>query len=95
MMFGKMFMKGCANMEEILKQILNKLEKLESIENKLDRIESDISVLNSTSKQMDNKIGSISNAVANLMEDMTEVKTNIKDQEVEIKVIKGGKESEK
>jgi hypothetical protein len=27
-MFGKIFMKGCANMEEILKQILNKLEKL-------------------------------------------------------------------
>lgn len=77
-------------MEETLKQILNKLEKLESIENKIDRIESDISTLNTTSKRMDSKIDSITNAVANLMEDMTEVKDNITKQEVEIKVIKGG-----
>ncbi|WP_010250217.1 hypothetical protein [Acetivibrio cellulolyticus] len=60
-------------MEEILKQILNKLEKLESIENKIDRIESDISAINYTSKQMDNKIDSITNVEANLME----VKANI------------------
>jgi hypothetical protein len=37
----------------------------------------DISALNNTSKQMDNKIDSITNAVANLMEDMTEVKAQI------------------
>ena len=35
MMFGKISMKGCANVEEILKQILNKLDKLESIDNKI------------------------------------------------------------
>ncbi|MFZ5987850.1 MAG: hypothetical protein ACOYWZ_12090 [Bacillota bacterium] len=82
-------------MEEILRQMLNKLEKLEIIANKIDRIESDISALNNTSKQMDNKIDSITNVVANLMEGMTEVKANIKEQEVEIKVIKGGRVSEK
>lgn len=82
-------------MEELSKQILIKLEKLESIENKIDRIELEISALNNTSKQMDSKIDSITNVVANLMEDMTEVKANINEQEVEIKVIKGGKVSEK
>ena len=71
-------------MEEILKQILGKLDKL-------DKMESDIASIKTDIRQMDKKIDGITEVVAKTMEDITELKDKVEKQDVEIRVIKGGR----
>lgn len=70
-------------MDEVLNQILKKLEKL-------DKIELDVSAMKNDIKVIDKKIDSITDVVANIMEDITELKDKVDKQDVEIRVIKGG-----
>lgn len=69
-------------MDKILEQILTKLEKL-------DKIEMDVAVVKSDIKKLDKKIDGITDVVAKTMEDITEIKGRIEEQDIEIRVIKG------
>lgn len=71
-------------MEEILKQILTRLEKL-------DKIEFDITAIKNDVKQIDKKVDSITEVVAKTMEDVTGLKSQMEKQDIELKVLKGGK----
>jgi len=66
-------------MEEVLKQILKKLDKMEL----------DVTAIKSDVRQVDIKMDSITEVVAKTMEDVTELKGKVDNQEVELKVIKG------
>ena len=86
-------------MDKVLEQILTKLEKLDKIEQdvqkvkqdvaRLDKIEMDIAAVKNDVKKMDKKIDGIADAVAKTMEDITEIKDRLEEQNVEIRVIKG------
>jgi peptidoglycan hydrolase CwlO-like protein len=67
-------------MEEVLNKILAKLDK----------IELDVSAIKSDVKQLDKKVDGITVVVAKTMEDITELKSTVEKQDVEIRVIKGG-----
>jgi hypothetical protein len=66
-------------MEEVLNKILGKLDK----------IELDVSAVKYDLKQQDKKIDGITKVVAKTMEDVTELKSTVEKQDVEIRVIKG------
>lgn len=85
-------------MEEILKQILAKLDKVEldvaTMKNgvsRLDKMELDVAAIKNDIRQVDKKADNITDAVAKVMEDITELKGKVEKQDVEIRVIKGGK----
>ena len=86
-------------MEEILKQILGEIKEIKENQSKTDqKIEAlnDRIDLHGRSnkeefKQLNRKIDSITEVVAKTMEEVTELKSKVEKQEVEIKVIKGGK----
>ncbi len=67
-------------MEEVLNKILAKLDK----------IGLDVSTIKSDVKQLDKKVDGITVVVAKTMEDITELKSTVEKQNVEIRVIKGG-----
>ncbi|KKW29287.1 MAG: hypothetical protein UY72_C0051G0001 [Candidatus Uhrbacteria bacterium GW2011_GWD2_52_7] len=71
-------------MEEILKQILTKLEKL-------DKIELDITAIKNDVKHIDTKLDSITEVVAQTMEDVSGLKSQMEKQDIELKVLVGGK----
>lgn len=75
-------------MEEVLKEIL---EKLSSLERKTDTgfatVNERIGILD---RQLNKKIDDITEVVAKTMEDITELKSSVEKQQVEIRVIKGG-----
>jgi len=83
--------------EEVLNKILEKLNKIEldvstvkSSQEKLDKIELDVSTIKSSLKQLDKKVDGITEVVAKTMEDITDLKSTVEKQQVEIRVIKGG-----
>lgn len=78
-------------MEEILKQILGKLDKLDKLESDISAIKNDIKGIDNDVKQINRKVDSITDAVAQTMENLTELKDKVEKQDVEIRVIKGGK----
>lgn len=67
-------------MDEVLNKILEKLDK----------IELDVSAVKTGVKQLDKKVDGVTEVVAKTMEDMTELKSVVEKQQVEIRVIKGG-----
>ena len=82
-------------MEEILKEILNKINNLErKTDNGFTTINERIEMLDRGNKeefrQINKKIDGITNVVAKTMEDITELKDIVEKQDVEIRVIKGG-----
>lgn len=83
-------------MEELLKEILSKISNLEKktdigISNIAERIEMQDRSNKEEFRQLNRKIDSITNVVAKTMEDITELKDKVEKQDVEIRVIKGGK----
>jgi len=82
-------------MEEILKEIL---EKLNNLERKTDTgfavMNERIGILDSGNKkefsELHRKIDSIHEVVAKMMEDVVDLKGKVEKQDVEIRVIKGG-----
>lgn len=86
-------------MEEILKQILHEIQGLKENQAKTDQ---KIDILNDRIelydkrnkdelKQVSKKLDTITDAVATTMENITELKNTVEKQDVEIRVIKGGK----
>lgn len=83
-------------MEEILKEILNKINNLErktntGFANITERIEMQDRSNKEEFRQLNKKIDGITDVVAKTMEDITELKDKVEKQDVEIRVIKGGK----
>ncbi len=67
-------------MEEVLNKILEKLDK----------IEIDVTTVKNSVKQLDKKVDGITEVVARTIEDITDLKSMVEKQQVEIRVIKGG-----
>jgi len=83
-------------MEEILKQILEKLNNMETtmndnFNNLNDRIEMHDKSNKQEFKEINKKLDSITDAVAMTMENVTDLKSKVEKQDVEIRVIKGGR----
>jgi peptidoglycan hydrolase CwlO-like protein len=82
-------------MEEILKQILGEIKDLKVVQvktdQKIDKLDTDISALKNEVKQVNKKVDSITEVVAKTMEEVTELKDKVEKQDVEIRVIRGGK----
>ena len=89
-------MKEGLQMEEILKQILEKLNNMETtmndnFNNLNDRIEMHDKSNKQEFKEINKKLDSITDAVAMTMENVTDLKSKVEKQDVEIRVIKGGR----
>jgi predicted nucleic acid-binding Zn-ribbon protein len=87
--------RGVLNVEEILKEILNKINNLErKTDTGFASINERIEMLHRGSseefRQLNKKIDGITDVVAKTMEDITELKAKVEKQDVEIRVIKGG-----
>jgi len=83
-------------MEEILKQILEKLNNMETTMNdNFNSLNDRLDMHDKSNKQefklISKKLDSITDAVATTMENITELKSTVEKQDVEIRVIKGGK----
>ena len=75
-------------MEEVLKEILDKLNNLErKTDTGFATINERIGMLD---RQLNKKIDGITEVVAKTMEDVIELKDKVEKQQVEIRVIKGG-----
>ena len=82
-------------MEEILKEILNKINSLErKTDTGLASLNDKIELLNKGNKeefrQLNKKLDGITEVVAKTMEDIIELKEKVEKQDVEMRVIKGG-----
>lgn len=79
-------------MEEILKQILNKLDTLEkgqqNTDNKLDKMQADISSLKTDNKEIYSKLDMLINTVADVKEDITANSLRIQLVDNKIKAVK-------
>jgi NifB/MoaA-like Fe-S oxidoreductase len=86
-------------MEEILKQILNEIQGLKENQAKTDqkidilneRIELHDKSNKEEFKQISKKLDGITEVVAQTMENVTELKDKVEKQDIEIRVIKGGR----
>ncbi len=82
-------------MEEILKQILSEIKDLRAnqakTDQKIDKLDADVSAIKNEVKQVNKKVDNITEVVAKTTEDITELKGKVEKQDVEIRVIKGGK----
>ena len=75
-------------MEEVLKEILVKLSNLEGkADTGFATVNERIGMLD---RQLNKKIDSLTEVVAKVMEDITDLRTTVEKQQVEIRVIKGG-----
>ena len=63
---------------------------LNKILEKLDKIEIDVTTVKNSVKQLDKKVDGITEVVARTIEDITDLKSMVEKQQVEIRVIKGG-----
>ena len=82
-------------MKDLLKEILDKLNSLEGkTDTGFTTVNERIRILDSSNKmdlyELNRKLDSISEVVAKTMEDITELKSSVEKQQVEIRVIKGG-----
>lgn len=72
-------------MEEILKQILSKIDSLG------ERIDAHDRSNKQEFREINRKLDGISEVVAKTMEDITELKDKVDKQDIELKVLKGGR----
>jgi predicted nucleic acid-binding Zn-ribbon protein len=86
-------------MEEILKQILSEIKELKANQAKTDqKIEALGDRINTHEKnnkdefrQLNKKLDGITEVVAKTMEDVTELKSKVERQDIELKVLKGAR----
>ncbi len=79
-------------MEEILKQMLSEIKDIKRDQlNISDKLEAYNNSNKAEFKQLNTKINGMTDALAKVMEDITDLKSKVEKQDVEIRVIKGGK----
>lgn len=79
-------------LEEILKQMLSEIKDIKRDQlNISDKLEAYNNSNKAEFKQLNTKINGMTDALAKVMEDITDLKSKVEKQDVEIRVIKGGK----